>query len=153
MIQFADSAMDSGRREGQLAAILVYQQLIEEWLHVVDYWCHFERALGIFPTESVYSAPDRITFGQLIDRVGRLQTFDYKEQLLGACRRLNVQVRNKAVHKLLLDGNFENLPNMVHMARLCCEEATDFIPRIQECFFARFNRLAAQLSIPDRRQD
>ncbi|GAA5480792.1 hypothetical protein Hhel01_04326 [Haloferula helveola] len=152
MIQFADQATASGRREDQIAAILIYQQLVEEWLHVIDYWCHFECALGIFPTEIAYSTPERITFGQLIDRVARLQEFNHKEELLSACRRLNAEVRNKTVHRLLLDNNLDGLPGMTRIARECCEQMTELVQGIQESFFDEFERLANQLAIPDKRQ-
>jgi len=47
MIDFAEEAIGRATKTDQLAAILIYQQLAEEWLHAVDYWCFFENSLVV----------------------------------------------------------------------------------------------------------
>ena len=64
VLQLADESAVAGDQAHSIAAILLYQQLVEEILHLIDYWCYFELAIAVHPIVYNYSAPERLMFGQ-----------------------------------------------------------------------------------------
>jgi hypothetical protein len=82
--QLADEAASAGDQPHAIAAIFLYQQLVEEMLYLVDYWCYFEQAIAIYPTRFDYAVPERLMFGQLINRssqVPRVHKFPQSSQV------------------------------------------------------------------------
>ena len=64
---FAETALNSGRIDGALAAVLIFHQLSDEVLKLLLECCRFFVQVSIFPAEITYSERKRLMTGLLID--------------------------------------------------------------------------------------
>jgi hypothetical protein len=148
VLQLADEAAVAGDQPHSIAAILLYQQLVEEMLHLIDYWCYFELAIGVHPTIYTYRSPERIMFGQLVEKIRHNQDFPGKTLLLQNAQKLNSDCRIPAAHKLLHRGT---LPQMEIIGLECKELFRHILESYEDVrshFYARFDILAEKSSIP-----
>jgi hypothetical protein len=148
--QIGQQAIESGGTAGTIAGVLILQQLAEQQLGMVDYWCYYEVALSIYPTEIIYDEPGRMMFGQLINRVEKRQAFPGKRELLAACRETCTS-RNPIAHTLVNRDIFYNTEQtavrMTELSRIVRERT-----RVAEAHFReKFDFLADRTGIPSRR--
>jgi hypothetical protein len=134
-----------------LASVLIHQQLVEEFLLVIDYWCFYEKALALYPVQLAYNEPGRMMFGGLQKRIEQNQNFPGKRELLQACKEL-AGCRNPLVHSLTDRQTLNSIQETSQAAVKNFEAALVLFKNSQSYFFGRFEQLADRTGIPDRRQ-
>ena len=145
--QLADEAASAGDQPHAIAAIFLYQQLVEEMLYLVDYWCYFEQAIAVYPTRFDYAIPERLMFGQLLNRLRQRQDFPTKDALLRHAQKLNSECRIPAAHELL---HRETLPRIESLAQDCktlFQYIMDCFGEVRTHFYARYDSLAERTGI------
>jgi hypothetical protein len=135
-----------------IAAILLYQQLLEEMLLLVDYWCYFQKALALYPTTYEYDASDRLMFGQILKRIKAAQDFPQKAEFIGYASKINEASRVPVAHRILQGDTWKDVVLLAIDARDAFEEVRELFDDIQTSFFSEFDRLAEKAGIPDKRQ-
>lgn len=148
VLQLADEAAVAGDQSHSISAILLYQQLVEEMLHLVDYWCYFELAMAVYPTRYAYSAPERLMFGKLLERISQNQDFPGKASLLQNAKKLNSECRIPAAHKLLRPGTLPRVETIGLDSKALFEAIFSGYEDIRDHFYARFQLLAEKSGIP-----
>ena len=148
VLQLADESAVAGDQARSIAAILLYQQLVEEMLHLIDYWCYYELAISVHPTVYTYSAPERLMFGQLLERIRQNQDFPEKTLLLQNAQRLNSECRIPAAHKLLHRGTLPRVETIGLDCKGLFRTILDSYEDIRTHFYTRFELLAEKSDIP-----
>lgn len=148
VLELADEAAVAGDQPHAIAAILLYQQLVEEMLHLIDYWCYFELAIAVYPTRYEYCASERLMFGQLLDRIRQNQDFPGKASLLQNAQQLNSECRIPAAHKLLRRGTLPRIETIGLTSKDLFRTILDSYEDIRDYFYGRFAVLAERSEIP-----
>src|ERR1051325_1493868 len=106
-------AVDSLARRtsyGDVAAIVIFHQLVEQMLHVLIADVQFFEAASILPARISFPEPQRQTFGQVLNVLRFGVEFSHKERLLNLAEALN-KIRNSIAHRLLRRGTLRGLRN------------------------------------------
>ena len=103
----AETAITRGEISDYIAATIIYQQLIEQFLINLLEWSEFFIQLKVYPIEIHIVSKEELTLGQIIEECNRLCiVFDKKDQLIGQCRKFN-KIRRYIAHGMS-KGNDEN---------------------------------------------
>lgn len=117
----AYAAFHRGRREGDLAATLIYHQLVEEMLRLLIRDCQFFIKLSVFPARIALRIPAKQTFGQLLQLLSDSIEFPKKKQLLQRAGQLN-SLRIEVVHRLVSRGSLAGLRRLAGRAQRLYED-------------------------------
>lgn len=110
LIKRADKQFETNTVEGILSSVLIYQQVLEEFLRVLLQLSNLYIQGEIWPNRINLAVKAKMMFGELLKEHKRTIHFDSKENLLKSCEDFSV-VRNKFVHKLLKFGSHEEMLN------------------------------------------
>jgi hypothetical protein len=107
-----------GRRtvDGNLAAVLLYHQLVEEMLRLLLRDCEFFVQLAIFPAKITFPTAHKQMFGQLQQSVLNAMDFPEKRRLLARAAELN-SLRINIVHGLTKRGSLNGLRRQASRAQ------------------------------------
>ena len=100
LLSIADKQYESKTIEGFLSSILIYQQVIEEYLINLLKLSNLYIQAEIWPVKITLKIQEKLMFGKLIELHKRTIDFDEKTNLLNECKQFNGK-RNKFVHCLL----------------------------------------------------
>lgn len=154
VLGMAEDAISSGRDlASAIGALFMYQQIAEEVLLAIDYWCYYRRKINAHPTQVEYEIPERLMFGQLIRRLDDGDDFPEKAQIIATSDKLNKVCRIPVAHKLLYNDTLQNCRELAKEARDATTEITDCLNRFQDSIFDEFERLVDQKGIPNERPD
>jgi hypothetical protein len=145
--QLADEAVSAGDQPHAIAAIFLYQQLVEEMLYLVDYWCYFEQAIALYPTRFGYAVAERLMFGQLINRIRQRQDFPGKDTLLQRAQNLNAECRIPAAHELLHRGTLPRIGSLAQECKALFQQIMGSFGDVRTHFYARYDLLAERTGI------
>lgn len=151
LLSMSESALENPCDFSSIGALFVYQQLAEEILLAIDYWCHYRQMLEDYPAHSAYELPDRLMFGQLIQRLKDGADFPRKNEVISLADTLNKKCRIPAAHKLLYNDNLKNCRVLACEAKTAVEKIIDHLDHIQEHMLSTFSQLADKLGIPNER--
>ena len=152
VLGMADEAVSSGSDlASAIGGLFMYQQLAEEVLRAIDYWCHYRTKIAASPNQIDYEIPERLMFGQLIRRLEDGEDFPEKARIISAADRLNKACRIPVAHKLLYDDTLRNCRKLAMDAKDATNEITDCLNCFQDAMFTEFERMVDQKGIPDER--
>lgn len=151
LMQIAEEILDSQFSAGTIGALFIYQQLAEEILRAIDYWCHYRQMLTDYPHHKPYESPNRMMFGQLIQRIVKSSDFYNKAEIVAACDKLNQSCRIPMAHRLLYDDNINRCGVLAEDAKSYTMCIIRHLRALQDAMFEDFDILAQQLGIPDER--
>lgn len=112
----AERALAKRSVEGQLAAILIYHQLVEEILRLLIEDSRLLVQAALRPWRIEFSSKARQTFGQVQQELRHAVDFPRKERLLVLADSLNA-VRIAVVHRLARRGSLAGLARDARKAR------------------------------------
>jgi hypothetical protein len=122
LIKIADQQFATQKMEGILSAVLIYQQVLEEFLRVLLGLSNLYIQGEIWPSRIKLEVRDKMMFGQLLKEHQRTIDFDCKKELLNSCQNFS-EIRNRFVHKLLkfdseqeMFSEAKNLKQLFHQA-------------------------------------
>jgi hypothetical protein len=153
VLGMADDALASADLPSTIGALIMYQQIAEEVLRAIDYWCHYRRMIEVFPDRLEYKIPERMMFGQLIRRLEAGADFPRKTEIIAASDRLNKACRIPVAHKLLHDDTLKNCRELAGDAKAATNEITDHLNHLQEEMFTEFSAMADEKGIPNERPE
>ncbi|WP_153811442.1 hypothetical protein [Terrimicrobium sacchariphilum] len=148
VLELAREMLDTPDQAHSISAILLFQQLVEELLWLLDYSCFYEQVLGIYPSHYEYFEVERLMFGQLIDRIRRRQDFSQKNEILEIAQSINSKCRIPVAHKMIDRGN---LAEVVVLAKECGRLFDRFLQLFEEArmhFIERYEALADRTGVP-----
>jgi hypothetical protein len=152
VLGMADDALSSDETlPSAIGALIIYQQIAEEVLRAIDYWCYYERKIEAYPAQIQYEIPERLMFGQLIRRLDDGSYFPEKVSIIAASDKLNKACRIPVAHKLLYHDTLLNCRKLAKSAKDATSEIIDCLNRFQDEMFARFSQLAESKGIPNGR--
>lgn len=100
LAKIAHEAFIKDTIEGYLAAVLIYQQIIEESVRILIRLSTLYLRGQIWPSVIDFKVNDEeISFGQLLGELKRGVKFDMRKEFINKCNELN-SIRIKFVHKL-----------------------------------------------------
>jgi hypothetical protein len=100
LLEIADKQHKSQTIEGLLSSLLIYQQIVEEYLINLLKLSNLYIQAEVWPTRLNLRIKNKLMFGQLLQEHNRTIDFDKKAELLNECREFN-ETRIKFVHHLL----------------------------------------------------
>ena len=108
LLRIANNAFIKNTVEGRLSAILIYHQIVEEFLINLLKLSNLYIQAEIWPNRLYLKVSEKLMFGQIIREHEKTIDFESKDKLLAQCSLFN-QTRNKYVHKLLKFKNNEEI--------------------------------------------
>ena len=99
LMRLVNKQFDKRSIEGVLASVLIYQQIIEEYLINLMKMSHLYVKGEIWPSRINFPIKKKMMFGDILDSHKLTIDFDKKNVLLEKCREFN-EIRIKFVHKL-----------------------------------------------------
>lgn len=147
--EMADKAQEAGGDANSITSIFLYQQLTEEILLLVDYFCYFEKAVALYPTHLAYSIPDKMMFGQVIERIKSSQDFPGKADILLSAKTINQDCRIPVAHGLI---NRSTLKSLEAKSRDCRGHFTVVMNSLnlaRDHFYSRYAILAGRTGIAE----
>jgi hypothetical protein len=114
--QLAKEMHEKDTTEGYLASLLIYQQLSEEILRLLDKYSNLLIQCSVFPQEINFKDLDGKTFGYLIGAVENGLLDDELRKLLKICKDFNA-LRNRIVHKITLKNDVTDIRRQARQAR------------------------------------
>ena len=152
VLGMADNAVSSGHDlASAIGGLFMYQQLAEEVLRAIDYWCHYRTKIAAHPNPIVYEIPERLMFGQLIRRLEDGENFPEKMRIIAAADKLNKACRIPVAHKLLCDDTLMNCRKLAMDAKDATNKIIECLNRFQNAMFTEFENMVDQKGIPDER--
>ena len=136
----ADAAFDKGTVEGYLAALLIYHQLTEEMLRMVQRWAEFFVQLRVAPIEYFDPLPEKAMFGKVIESVNRTIQFENRDRLVEAAEKINTN-RIALVHGLTKRKSLQAVAEEAKKIRLLFDEFYDHFSDTREWFMLTFKDL------------
>ena len=109
-------ALSRRTADGDVAAVLIYHQLVEEMLSLLIQDCQFQIQLSLWPSEVRFRIRQRQMFGQLQQLLLDSIEFPGKERFLRDAGRLNT-IRIEVVHHLAKRGSLRGLRRLALRAR------------------------------------
>ncbi|MFY0645006.1 MAG: hypothetical protein JXR19_11110 [Bacteroidia bacterium] len=100
LMQIASNAFHKNSVEGRLSSVLIYHQIVEEFLLNLVKLSNLYVQAEIWPNRLYLKIDDKLMFGQILKEHEKTIDFERKEELLLKCSKFN-QTRIKYVHKLL----------------------------------------------------
>jgi hypothetical protein len=104
----AERALRKRSIEGNLAAVLIYHQLVEEMLRLLVHDSQFLVQVALRPRPIEFSKPSKRMFGLLQEDLRRSLGFRQRDQLLALAEEINA-LRIEVVHKLTRRRSFAGL--------------------------------------------
>jgi len=114
--QLAEKMHEKDTTEGYLASLLIYQQLSEEILKLLDQYSNLVIQCSVFPQEINFTRPDGKTFGYLIGVVEKGLLDDELRKLLKVCKDFNA-LRNRIVHRITLKSGVADIRKQAKQAK------------------------------------
>jgi hypothetical protein len=118
----AEDALCRRTVDGYLAALLIYAQLAEEIVRLLLRDAEFFVQLHVYPAEIHFPVPEMATLGELLGMFDRSLDFPSKQEVLKACRELNI-IRRDLVHRLTASPTTDSVGPRVEQARVWFREA------------------------------
>lgn len=100
LIRIAEKAYSQNSVDGRISSILIYHQIVEEFLRNLLELSNLYVQAKIWPSRIELKVKDIMMFGQLIQAHNSSIHFEGKKELLNKSKTFN-QTRIKYVHKLL----------------------------------------------------
>ena len=112
----AERALLKRSVDGNLGAILIYHQLVEEMIRLLLRDCQLFIRLAVFPAEMHFPTRRKQSFGQLQQGLSESVSFPKKDQILKRAGQLNA-LRNAVVHGLVQKRSLAGLRRQVLRAQ------------------------------------
>jgi len=124
MEDLAQDSLNEGTITGYLAAILLYQQVTEELVKNLFSLSNLILQAGIWPAKIQFIVSKRMSFGQLIQKLGQCVEFDEKAKLLESLGKI-AEIRNRFAHRIV---EFNDEKEILSLVRDFDREYTKTIP-------------------------
>lgn len=100
LMRIANNAFNKKSVEGRLSSVLIYHQIVEEFLINLLKLSNLYIQAEIWPNRLKLKVSEKLMFGQIIKEHEKTVDFEAKDELLSKCSKFN-QTRIKYVHRLL----------------------------------------------------
>lgn len=128
----ADEAFDKKTFEGYLASVLIYHQLVEEFIRIIIESSTFYIQLSVFPQEYQNRNLKKKMFGQLMQELNQSVLDEETHLLLEKANNLN-SLRIEIVHKLTASDTVQKINKQ-------CEKVQAIFNEIFELFEEIYDR-------------
>jgi adenylate kinase family enzyme len=129
----ADDSFSQRTMEGYLASMLLYQQLCEEMLRLLELDAQFIIQLSVYPFEINFAEKKRRTFGSLINDLDKTISFKEKRELISNATKLN-ELRNQLVHRLTSTSPIIDIRSKVKKAKKLHDKIFDLFKDAHDHF-------------------
>ena len=130
--EIADNSFFTGTFEGELAATLMYHQIIEAMcVHILED-CHFQIQLAVYPSEIEFETPKDKMLGFYIKELKSTISFLKKKEFIEKIEQLN-SYRINAVHKMRR-SNLEQISQELQKVKQCFDDIYQLYDEIQDDF-------------------
>ncbi len=126
--------------EGYLAALIIYQQLVEEIIRMLIRNSEFLIECYIYPFQINFRKHDGKMFGQLLQDFSVCVNFPQKQKLLASCNKLN-EIRTLGVHEITQQKNLTEIRKTVKEARKIYSEIFNLFVPARDYFRSNLERL------------
>ncbi len=136
----ADRSYKRKTTEGYLAALLIYQQLVEEIVRMLIWNSEFLVECRIYPFQINFRKHDEKMFRELMRDLMVCVNFPQKQKLLFYCQKLN-KIRNLGVHKITQQKNLAEIRKTVKDARIIYSDIYNLFIPARDYFRVIFGQL------------
>ncbi|MEK7149667.1 MAG: hypothetical protein AAB757_01700 [Patescibacteria group bacterium] len=126
--------------EGYLAALLIYQQLVEEIVRMLIRNSEFLIECRVYPFQINFKKHDEKMFGQLLQDLAACVNFPQKQKLYVNCTKLN-RIRILGVHKITQQKNLTEIRKTVKEVKNIYSEIFNLFVQSRDYFRVIFGKL------------